>query len=171
MRHEICLIRLFAVILQLTLKTTESIMRKLYTILLGTLLAACGWPSADDDAEDVAEAWAEAYFNCDYKSALALSTPDSERWLRFAASNTSQAMLDLCDEQPAEVSVDGIYAAAADTLRVVTVRVSHYVAPTAIGATPMRADEGVFTLPVVQRSGRWLVRMACLPRSEMQSRD
>ena len=122
-------------------------MKKLLIIAMTLSLAACDIIQRDSDkATDVAVQWGEAFFNCDYHAAEALCTPDSRRWLQFAASNTTQHDLDLLKQHAAEVEATDYFPVASDTLRVVE-------------------------LAVVKRNGQWLVRMEGLPRSEKQSRD
>ena len=125
----------------------------------------------DDQATAIAIEWGEAFFNCDYHAAEALSTPDSRRWLQFAASNTTQQDLDLLKQHAAEVEATDFFPEANDTLRVVELAVRNSVKPTIAGERPSQIEKAMFRTTVVKRNGSWLVRMASLPRSEKQSRD
>ena len=146
---------------------------KKYLILSLTLaLTACNMMQNDDDqATAIAIEWGEAFFNCDYHAAEALSTPDSRRWLQFAASNTTQQDLDLLKQHAAEVEATDFFPEANDTLRVVELAVRNSVKPTIAGEQPSQIEKAMFRTTVVKRNGQWLVRMASLPRSERQSRD
>ncbi len=146
---------------------------KKYLILSLTLaLTACNIMQNDDDqATAIAIEWGEAFFNCDYHAAEALSTPDSRRWLQFAASNTTQQDLDLLKQHAAEVEATDFFPEANDTLRVVELAVRNSVKPTIAGEQPSQIEKAMFRTTVVKRNGSWLVRMASLPRSEKQSRD
>lgn len=146
---------------------------KKYLILSLTLaLTACNMMQNDDDqATAIAIVWGEAFFNCDYHAAEALSTPDSRRWLQFAASNTTQQDLDLLKQHAAEVEATDFFPEANDTLRVVELVVRNSVKPTIAGEEPSQIEKAMFRTTVVKRNGSWLVRMASLPRSEKQSRD
>lgn len=146
---------------------------KKYLILSLTLaLTACNMMQNDDDqATAIAIEWGEAFFNCDYHAAEALSTPDSRRWLQFAASNTTQQDLDLLKQHAAEVEATDFFPEANDTLRVVELAVRNSVKPTIAGEQPSQIEKAMFRTIVVKRNGSWLVRMASLPRSEKQSRD
>ena len=146
---------------------------KKYLILSLTLaLTACNMMQNDDDqATAIAIEWGEAFFNCDYHAAEALSTPDSRRWLQFAASNTTQQDLDLLKQHAAEVEATDFFPEANDTLRVVELVVRNSVKPTIAGEQPSQIEKAMFRTTVVKRNGSWLVRMAGLPRSEKQSRD
>ena len=146
---------------------------KKYLILSLTLaLTACNMMQNDDNqATAIAIEWGEAFFNCDYHAAEALSTPDSRRWLQFAASNTTQQDLDLLKQHAAEVEATDFFPEANDTLRVVELAVRNSVKPTIAGEQPSQIEKAMFRTTVVKRNGSWLVRMASLPRSEKQSRD
>ena len=146
---------------------------KKYLILSLTLaLTACNMMQNDDDqATAIAIEWGEAFFNCDYHAAEALSTPDSRRWLQFAASNTTQQDLDLLKQHAAEVEATDFFPEVNDTLRVVELAVRNSVKPTIAGEQPSQIEKAMFRTTVVKRNGSWLVRMASLPRSEKQSRD
>jgi hypothetical protein len=146
---------------------------KKYLILSLTLaLTACNMMQNDDDqATAIAIEWGEAFFNCDYHAAEALSTPDSRRWLQFAASNATQQDLDLLKQHAAEVEATDFFPEANDTLRVVELAVRNSVKPTIAGEQPSQIEKAMFRTTVVKRNGSWLVRMASLPRSEKQSRD
>ena len=149
-------------------------MKKLLsTFAVLTMLTACdmGQPD-DDDALQAAVSWADAYFNCDYHEAADLTTPESYKWLSFAASNTTDQELEVLREGGgAQTSASDYFSAANDTLRIVKLFVSSYLAPVAIGETPYLEEEGVFQVTVVLRDNKWKVRMEGLPRNERQSPD
>ena len=147
-------------------------MKKLLILAMVLSLTACKLTNREDTlATDVAVQWGEAFFNCDYHAAQALSTPESRRWLQFAASNTTQQDLDLLKQHAAEVEATDYFPAANDTLRVVQLVVRKCLSPAVNGGAPLQVDEALFSVTVVKRNDQWLVRMASLPRSERQSRD
>ena len=147
-------------------------MKKLLILAMVLSLTACNLTNREDTlATDVAVQWGEAFFNCNYHAAQALSTPESRRWLQFAASNTTQQDLDLLKQHAAEVEATDYFPAANDTLRVVQLVVRKCLSPAVNGGAPLQVDEALFSVTVVKRNDQWLVRMASLPRSERQSRD
>ena len=147
-------------------------MKKTLVLALSLLLAACDMIQNDDnEATSTAVQWGEAFFNCDYHAAEALCTPESRRWLQFAASNTTQQDLDLLKQHAAQVEATDFFPEANDTLRVVELVVCNNVKPTVAGEEPSQIDKAVFHTTVVKRNGSWLVRMASLPQSEKQSHD
>ena len=147
-------------------------MKKTLVLALSLLLAACDMMQNDDnEATSTAVQWGEAFFNCDYHAAEALCTPESRRWLQFAASNTTQQDLDLLKQHAAQVEATDFFPEANDTLRVVELVVRNSVKPTVAGEEPSQTDKAVFHTTVVKRNGSWLVKMASLPQSEKQSHD
>jgi len=147
-------------------------MKKLLIFALTLSLTACNMIQRDDDqATAVAVEWGEAFFNCNYHAAEALCTPESRRWLQFAASNTTQHDLDLLKQHAADVEATDFFPDANDTLRVVELVVRNSITPSTNAEKSSQKEKALFHVTVVKRNGNWLVRMADLPRSEKQSRD
>ena len=149
---------------------------KTFCILLSVcvLLASCKASSEalDEDVQSTAANFALSYFNYDYEGALKLATPESEKWLRYAATNVTQAVVDLYNSQQerVDVNIDNFYWTD-DTTACVSVSVSHFVVDDSIHSAPRIADEGLFRLTLVRRDGKLAVRMAGPLRNETQSRD
>ena len=113
----------------------------------------------------------DAYFNCDFKDASGYVTPESQKWLQYAASNTTAEELKLLQKAGgAQVTVDDGFDEANDTMRLVTLNVTNSLKPSAQGKAELVKD-GTFKVVVVKREAGWQIRMAGLPRSEKQSRD
>ncbi len=136
------------------------------------LLTSCSFSSGDDDSiQQVAVAWADAYFNCDYHTAEKYTEGESIKWLRFAASNTTEKDLQLQNENPASVASDDYFPQANDTLYVVVLKVKNYLEATSLDEEPRQSKEGTFHINVVKSDGEWKVRMVGLPRNEKQNHD
>jgi hypothetical protein len=147
-------------------------MKKLLIFALMLSLTACNMIQRDSNkATDVAVQWGEAFFNCDYHAAETLCTPESRRWLQFAASNTTQHDLDLLKQHAAEVESTDYFPEANDTLRIVELVVHNSIIPSIEAEKSSQEGQALFHVTVVKRNGSWLVRMAGLPRSEKQNRD
>lgn len=146
-------------------------MKQLLLFLAAILVAGCDvGMDGDQQAREVAGDWADAYFNCDFKDASGYVTPESQKWLQYAASNTTAEELKILkDAGGARVSVNNSFDEANDTMRLVTLNVSNVL--TTQQQKPVLAEEGIFKVTVVKRDGEWLVRMAGLPQSGKQSRD
>ena len=146
-------------------------MRLFLFLLTAVMTVSCNTGfDGDSEALNTATDWAEAYFNCDFKDAATNATAESNKWLRFAASNTTEEDLKLVNGG-ATVSAADYFTIANDTLRVVTLTVRNFLKTTAVGAPAELQQEGRFLVTIVKRDGDWKVRMEGLPRSEKQSRD
>lgn len=135
------------------------------------MLAGCSMGSDDSSASCTALAWADAYFNCNFVEAAKHATPESEKWLRFAASNIVEDDLQLLRDNPVEIDEDADVTYSNDTLRVVSIDVKNFLVNRSVDEPKEQADEGTFLVNVVKRNGQWAVRMEGLPRSGKQSPD
>ena len=147
-------------------------MKLLLLFVAAILMAGCdAGMNGDQQARKVAGDWADAYFNYDFKDASGYVTPESQKWLQFAASNVTEQELKLIQEAGgAMVTVSEGFDEANDTMRLVTLTVTNSLKPSAQGKADLTKD-GTFKVVVVKREADWQVKMAGLPRSEKQSRD
>lgn len=144
--------------------------RLMRNIMIGLALlavAGCGGDSDGGDVCEVAEGFGRAYFNYDFDSAKKYCTAESERWLRFAASNVYEADVEALRamENGAEVETDD-YETTTDTTATVWLTVSGFLERDTIGHAGHVSDKGRFAVPMVRRGETWKVRMAGLPRNE-----
>ncbi|MCH5307416.1 MAG: hypothetical protein J1E37_04995 [Prevotella sp.] len=143
--------------------------------LAGTLFAC--QPSSDSDkaAMMAAQRWSEAYFCYDFHEAEKYVTPESRKWLQFAATNATQDDINLINEKRPQVEAENVTRLygeeTCDTLCIVKLRVKDYVKPALLGHSSTRADEGIFSITLVLVQDQWMVRMEGLPRNERQSHD
>ena len=146
-------------------------MKQLLLFLAAILVAGCDvGMDGDQQAREVAGDWADAYFNCDFKDASGYVTPESQKWLQYAASNTTEEELKMLKNAGgARVSVDDSFDEANDTMRLVTLNVTNVL--TTQQQKPVIAEEGTFKVMVVKRDGEWQVRMAGLLQSGKQNHD
>ncbi len=137
-----------------------------------TLFSSCGLlPNSHEDAMETAWQWADAYFCHDYHTAKQYVTHESQKWLQFAASNVSQHDLDILRDQSVQVDVDHIEETGADSVLTAVLEVNNFVAPALLGQESVVQENGLFNITLVERDGRWLVKMDGLPRNERQSHD
>ena len=146
-------------------------MKLLLLFVAAILMAGCDiGMDGDQQAKNVAGDWADAYFNCDYKDASKYVTPESQKWLQYAASNTTAEELKLLKEAGgAQVSVSDAFDEANDTMRLVTLNVTNVL--TTQQQTSVLTKDVTFKVMVVKHDGDWKVRMAGLPQSGKQNRD
>ena len=147
------------------------------TLISATLLliacASCNFVGSVNpgNAEDVAEAFAESYFNLRYKNALKYCTKESEQWISFAASQINEDDIKSLQslEEEASVEVDDI--SGDDNQCNAKIIVNNYFEADTIGKPGRIVGEGVFNIAMVKEGNAWKVRMEGLPRSEKRSRD
>ena len=146
-------------------------MKQLLLFLVAILMVGCELGmDGDQQAQQVAGNWADAYFNCDFKDASRYVTPESQKWLQYAASNTTEEELTMLKNAGgARVSISNSFDEANDTMRLVTLNVTNVL--TTQQQKPVLAKEGTFKVMVVKRDGEWQVRMAGLLQSGKQSHD
>lgn len=132
------------------------------------LLVACGSSSdADESIRKNAVAFADSYFNLDFHAALDLSTSESRKWICYVASNVSEADLEVLRSygHDATVNVERVEVIG-DTAAVVKLSVDGFLCTDSIGRPGHIVDGAIFSLPMVRRGDRWLVRMASPLQSE-----
>jgi hypothetical protein len=137
-------------------------------------LTACtdGVDSQQEKAGRAATAFSEAYFNYDFKRALELTTPESAKWISFAASNITQEDVDLLNTRDGGVVVDlDECQMVNDTTYEAVLTVDNYMAADSIGRPGEFRNGGEFRLKVVLRNNKWQVKMEGLPQNEKRSRD
>lgn len=128
---------------------------------------------SENAVDESLENWADAYFNFHYQDALEYTTPESEKWIRFAASNITEQDVDFIKKQDknAHVIIIDRHIMAGDSTCSARIRVSNYVQLGGMGQESKQIDNAEFQVILVNRNGKWLVRMEGLPRNEMQSHD
>lgn len=136
------------------------------------MLAAlsCGWQNRKErEASECALAFACDYFNFRYVDALAHATPDSRRVLELCASNITRGMIDSLRNftDTPTVAVRETRLTEGDTLAECRISVGNEISVRKIGGYPAReGGEKTYVLGLVERGGKWMVRMAAPLRSE-----
>ena len=119
-----------------------------------------------------AEGFADKYFNYDLAGAAGLCTPESGKWIAFAASNVTQEDVDMLNarEESAECSAETVELTG-DSTATAECRVENFLRPDTLGRPAEMTGEAVYAISLVKRNGRWLVKMEGLPQSGRRSRD
>ena len=123
--------------------------------------------------ETCVDSFATHYFNYQFEDALRFCTPESERWLVYAASNVHQADIDILKKlsQGAEIEIQDIDIEAGDTTATVRIVVRNFLRMDTIGTQGHMTKEATFVLPATYMDKHWKIRMEGLLRSERKSRD
>ncbi len=138
-------------------------------------LTACRHAPEDKERAAVAEAvegFADKYFNYDLAGAAGLCTPESGKWIAFAASNVTQEDVDMLNarEEAAVCSAETVELTG-DSTATAECRVENFLRPDTLGRPAEMTGKAVYEICLVKRNGRWLVKMEGLPQSGRRSRD
>lgn len=145
-----------------------------FVILFVWFLCSCGSVGSDINTEvaSVGKEFAESYFNFDLSRAKQLSTVESEKWLKFYASNVTDVDIKSLIEDGNGASCVGVdVEMLTDTTATVSCEMSGFLDNESLDAAPHIASDGLFVFNLVKRKGRWLVKMEGLPQNERQNRD
>ena len=132
-------------------------------LFVASFMTACH-QKVDGTQEQLAEtidSFAYHYFNYHLPQALRFCTPESEKWLRYMASNVRQADVDVlrAQEEEAEISYDMPETLETDTLALVHLTVNNHFVKDSIGKTGHFAGETRYDILVVKRQGKWVVNL------------
>lgn len=132
----------------------------LSTIAACLLLVACnnGGNKYDSDIMEAADCFAAAYFNYDFKDARKYCTIESEKWLRFAASNIIDDDIELlrAKNEGATHEVTDV-CCASDTVATVRLTVKNFLKRDTIGRPGRIVNKDFFSVRLVCRNEEWLV--------------
>lgn len=150
-------------------------MKYYYSLFLCFLLTSCQLQdsSSASAVDSSLSKWAEAYFNFDYKEAIEYMTPESAKWIRFAASNITEKDVEFIREHSDKtlIEITDRQMVEGDSVCNARIHVSNFV-QLGTGANGNQViDNADFIIRMVKRNGNWLVRTEGLPRSGRQSRD
>ena len=146
--------------------SSELVLTKLKSVLTN-------FTGGKSDAEKALISWANAYFNFNYEKAMQHTTPESEKWIRLAASNITEQDVSFIREQnpPTQIEILNHQQTENDTVCNTYIRVSKFIQLGLLPQDNRVIDQAIFHIQLVNRSNEWLVRMEGLPQSGKQSRD
>lgn len=106
------------------------------------------------------------YFNWQYQKALHYVTPESEKWLRFEASQVHQVDVDMLKsmEEGATCEIGEVTYLNDDSLATVKVNVTNYLEKDTIGGDSHIVGKATFVLNMVYINDKWLVNLNSIPR-------
>ena len=128
-------------------------------------LAGCH-NGSEDQLEETADSFAEAYFNWQFAKAVPHVTDSSVIWLQYASSQVDQEDIDSLRamSEGATCELSDVDYGDDDTTAVVTMQVKHFLAMDSIGTSRHVVEAGVFALPMVYQNEKWKVSLRALPR-------
>lgn len=145
------------------------------TLSVSLLFTSCSEAFVSEDEKNItslADSFASHYFNYEFSKALSFCTPESEKWLRYRATNVLQEDIDTLRKQSekAKLTVNSVKIQC-DTLATIVCDVSNHLNIDTLGQPGRMAKDGRYKLMAVRRDDRWMIKMESLPRNERQSHD
>lgn len=131
-----------------------------------TVYSCHSYSSEEGRVAETAEDFGNHLFNYELKDAAAMTTDDSRKWIELLASNVDDATVELIrnQDEAATVSIGNI-TMSTDTTAIVEMTANNFVWANAIDDAPEVVDGMKFTLGMVKRNKKWLVRMDNLLQS------
>ena len=145
------------------------------TIICLLIFGSCTKHYQSEDEENiisVTDQFASNYFNFKLKEAIPLCTPESEKWIRFMASNIFQEDIDVINNNTESTTheTDEVNYVN-DTLATVKCDAYNVFKIDTIGRPERISEHEVYNINVVKRDGKWLIKMEGPLQSEKQNRD
>jgi len=138
---------------------------------LSAFVIACSEQHQYDEMNDCAVQFADSYFNYKFAEALKQCSSESEKWVRFAASNVSDDDINILNarEKPAEAeAVESRFVN--DTIGTVSLKVHNYLSSDSIGVRGKIVSTAYFQLDMKKTEGRWRVVLSSLPHRLKQGK-
>jgi len=136
------------------------------------LLGSCdNHPGSERQLKEVTDSFATAYYNWDFPTAAKYATPDSRKWLQYAAAQVHKEDIEALKTMEMATFELGDIVYHKDSTAEIKVTVNNYLGMDTIGSLSHIVEKGIFTLSLKYSNEEWKIRMANLPRSERQSRD
>ena len=130
----------------------------MFLFLLHCMMVSCEY-SDSNKAEKSAKSFAQDYFNLRYKHALTYCTPNSEKWIKYRASNITSDDLAVLDEQSDSATCEVESSEINGNVAKVGISVSHFLKCDSIGKRGYMCDEGHFEICLKKDGEAWRVDM------------
>lgn len=162
--HEIKVYQGFKFYMMKIRKQMLSLIFSFFIILVMVLGGSACSGDNKDQLESTVDSFSMAYFNWRFPAALKYCTPQSRKWLVFAASQVNESDVEaLCNKQEgADCKIDDMDFSD-DSTATVSVVVSNFLAMDTIGHVPETKVEKTFRFHAVERQGMWKIQLDGLP--------
>lgn len=131
-------------------------------------LCACQGTRGKKQLRDEAREFADAFYNYQFDKCLQHCTPESEPWLRFAASNVHEADVRLlsAQETDATVEIDDISIDDGDSSATVHMTIHDFLAMDTVGKAGHMVGTATVSLPMTRRNGQWKISLTSFPKTK-----
>lgn len=155
--------------------------KALYLVLLAIAMSfsmSCQ-QSEEEKLSNMVDSFAVNYFNWRYDRCMTMVTPESEKLLRFQASNVTELDIDALRSVEEGAGIEFISTSyESDTVFSADIIIFNFLLADAVGSEPKLYSSAETTIKLVKREGKWLVdmansypfRMANLLQNETQDR-
>jgi len=120
---------------------------------------------SEDQLKADVDSFATYYYNWHFPKAIKYCTPQSERWLRYAASNVHEADVELlrAKAEDARVEIKDVDFGDDEVTATVSITVSQFLQMDTIGQEAHLVEQADFQLPMEIHNGKWKVKLEKLP--------
>ena len=111
------------------------------------------------------DSFATFYYNWHFPKAMKYCTPESERWLRYAASNVHEGDIEQLRQkaEDATVEITDVDFGDNEASAVVTLTVKNFLQMDTIGQEAHLIPQAEFQLPMELHGDKWKVKLEKLP--------
>ncbi|MBQ2216904.1 MAG: hypothetical protein II416_11575 [Prevotella sp.] len=128
------------------------------------LLVACDFHAGSSrQLKKEVDSFAVYYFNWQFHHAVRFVTPESEKWMHYAASQVHQADIDLLQskELPASCEINEIVYSEDDKTAIAHVTIQNYLRMDTIGKAATIVNTAQFDIPLIYQpeTDKWIVEV------------
>ncbi len=130
-----------------------------------TIVGCQAHEGSEEQLKTDVDSFATYYYNWHFSQAAKYCTPESERWLRYAASNVHEADIELLrqKEEDATFEIKDIDFGDDEVTANVVVTVCNFLQMDTIGQAAHLVEQADFHLPMELSQGKWKVKLDKLP--------
>ncbi|MBQ5507660.1 MAG: hypothetical protein IIT85_11085 [Prevotella sp.] len=135
-------------------------------MVLGVLffLVACDFHAGSSrQLKKEVDSFAVYYFNWQFHQAVRFVTPESEKWMHYAASQVHQADIDLLQskELPASCEINEVVYSEDDKTAIAHVTIQNYLRMDTIGKAATIVNTAQFDIPLIYQpeTDKWIVEV------------
>ncbi|MBQ5510193.1 MAG: hypothetical protein IIT94_03490 [Prevotella sp.] len=128
------------------------------------LLVACDFHAGSSrQLKKEVDSFAVYYFNWQFHHAVRFVTPESEKWMHYAASQVHQADIDLLQskELPASCEINEVVYSEDDKTAIAHVTIQNYLRMDTIGKAATIVNTAQFDIPLIYQpeTDKWIVEV------------
>ncbi len=120
---------------------------------------------SEDQLKADADSFATLYYNWHFPKAAKYCTPESERWLRYAASNVHEGDIEQLRQKTEDASIEitDVDFGDDEVSAIITLTVNNFLQMDTIGQEAHLIPQAEFKLPMELHGDKWKVKLEKLP--------